>query len=93
MSLIAQNIVSDLEARILDTVTTFIKNLYLTAQLGQGISWNYDGTAIVFCQNEHLLVKIIERIYNQTKVSSFVRQLNFYGFSKVMVMNPLTKVS
>lgn len=90
--ILPSHLISAVEARILDTATTFIKNLYITALLGEGISWNTEGNAIILTDNDEILLKVIKKYYNQTKITSFVRQLNFYGFKKDMIINASTKV-
>ena len=57
-------------------------------QFGDVLHWSQDGTAIVFPDERLFLQKILKRkegkIFKTESLKSFVRQLNLYGFRKVM---------
>ena len=46
------------------------------------IHWNSDGQSIVITNINKLCNKILPKYYRHTNYSSFVRQLNLYGFTK-----------
>ena len=46
------------------------------------IHWNDEGNGIVIIDIDNLCKKVLPKYYNHTNYSSFVRQLNMYGFSK-----------
>eukprot|EP00871_Galdieria_phlegrea_P004108 jgi/Galph1/4699/GphlegSOOS_G3355.1 len=46
------------------------------------VSWNEDGTAFVIWDSNEFCLKILSRHFRHTNLSSFVRQLNQYGFRK-----------
>lgn len=46
-------------------------------------SWSEDGETFVVKQPENFSSKIIPQFFKHSKFSSFVRQLNFYGFRKI----------
>lgn len=48
-------------------------------------SWNDDGTEMVIKDKETFSNSVIPQYLSSIKYQSFVRQLNFYGFNKVMV--------
>ncbi|XP_008460754.3 heat stress transcription factor B-3 [Cucumis melo] len=47
------------------------------------ISWNSDGTAFVVWQTAEFAKDILPKLFKHSNFSSFVRQLNTYGFRKV----------
>lgn len=52
------------------------------------IWWSEEGTSFII-QNTHTFVeKVISRVYNHSNYSSFVRQLNSYGFKRVYTSDP-----
>ncbi|KAG7381974.1 hypothetical protein PHYBOEH_010678 [Phytophthora boehmeriae] len=46
------------------------------------ISWSHQGTAFQIRQPEELADKILPKYFKHNKVSSFQRQLNYFGFKK-----------
>lgn len=46
------------------------------------IAWSHDGTAFQIIQPEELATQILPRYFKHNKVSSFQRQLNYFGFKK-----------
>ncbi len=55
---------------------------------GDVLHWSRDGTAIVFPDDKLFMQKVLKRkegkIFKTESLKSFVRQLNLYGFRKVM---------
>ncbi|OLL25582.1 Heat shock factor protein [Neolecta irregularis DAH-3] len=47
------------------------------------ISWNYPGTTFVVCNVVEFAKDVLPKHYKHNNFSSFVRQLNMYGFRKV----------
>ena len=47
------------------------------------VSWSPEGDAITIDSHNELLESILAKYFNLTKISSFVRQLNLYGFNKI----------
>ena len=47
------------------------------------ISWNIDGTGIIIKNRKTLCQLVLPKFYNHHNYSSFVRQLNLYGFHKI----------
>ena len=45
--------------------------------------WSEDGLAIIVKDANKFALEVIPTIFNHNKFSSFVRQLNFYGFRKI----------
>ena len=48
----------------------------------QIIHWNEDGTRVIISDPIKFTLNILPKNFNHTNYSSFVRQLNLYGFSK-----------
>lgn len=46
------------------------------------ITWSHEGTAFQIIQPEELASQILPRYFKHNKVSSFQRQLNYFGFKK-----------
>jgi hypothetical protein len=46
-------------------------------------AWNQEGTSFIVFDAKELSEKIIPQFFKHSNFSSFVRQLNFYGFQKV----------
>lgn len=53
------------------------------------VSWNATGDSFVIKDIDEFSKTTLPLYFNHSKYSSFVRQLNFYGFSKVRVESPL----
>ena len=47
------------------------------------ISWNKEGTGIIIKNTIALCQSVLPKYYNHHNYSSFVRQLNSYGFHKI----------
>ena len=47
------------------------------------ISWNKEGTGIIIKNTIALCQSVLPKYYNHHNYSSFVRQLNLYGFHKI----------
>ena len=47
------------------------------------ISWNIEGTGIIIKNKKTLCQLVLPKFYNHHNYSSFVRQLNLYGFHKI----------
>lgn len=47
------------------------------------IQWNEDGTKIIIVDSTKFSKNILPKYFNHDKYSSFVRQLNLYGFHKI----------
>ena len=47
------------------------------------ISWNIEGTGIIIKNKKTLSQLVLPKFYNHHNYSSFVRQLNLYGFHKI----------
>ncbi|CAH0476899.1 unnamed protein product [Peronospora belbahrii] len=46
------------------------------------ITWSHEGTAFQIIQPEALAIEILPKYFKHNKVSSFQRQLNYFGFKK-----------
>ncbi|KAJ1655728.1 hypothetical protein IWQ61_004565 [Dispira simplex] len=68
------------------TSTTFVHKLYdmvVDPQYQHLISWNYSGTSFVVCSINEFSKEVLPKHFKHNNFSSFVRQLNMYGFHKV----------
>ena len=45
--------------------------------------WSEDGETFIVKSTDHFVKKVIPEFFKHSKFSSFVRQLNFYGFRKI----------
>lgn len=64
----------------------FLEKLYKILEdpeNSQIIHWNEDGTKVIISDPIEFTVKILPKHFNHKNYSSFVRQLNNYGFSKI----------
>ncbi|KAF4035763.1 HSF-type DNA-binding [Phytophthora infestans] len=65
-------------------VPKFLRFLYqiLDAEDPNIITWSHEGTAFQIIQPDELAIQILPRYFKHNKVSSFQRQLNYFGFKK-----------
>ncbi|RLN61460.1 hypothetical protein BBJ28_00010838, partial [Nothophytophthora sp. Chile5] len=65
-------------------VPKFLRFLFQMLELEDRsiISWSHKGTAFQIRQPEELADKILPKYFKHNKVSSFQRQLNYFGFKK-----------
>ncbi|RHZ63271.1 hypothetical protein Glove_330g64 [Diversispora epigaea] len=70
----------------LDTVSVFVAKLY---QLLEGdeykeyLTWNETGDVFVICNMDEFAQNVLPKYFKHCKFTSFVRQLNIYGFYRV----------
>lgn len=65
---------------------TFVHKLHemvIDPQYQHLISWNYNGTSFVVCNIIEFSREVLPKHFKHNNFSSFVRQLNMYGFHKV----------
>ncbi|KAF7731403.1 hypothetical protein EC973_000211 [Apophysomyces ossiformis] len=65
---------------------TFVHKLYnmvVDKQYQHLIAWNYTGTSFVVCNIMEFSRDVLPKHFKHSNFSSFVRQLNMYGFHKV----------
>ncbi|KAJ2854056.1 hypothetical protein FB639_006436, partial [Coemansia asiatica] len=65
---------------------TFVSKLHEMVNDGQYqhlISWNFSGTSFVVCNIMEFSRELLPKHFKHNNFSSFVRQLNMYGFHKV----------
>ncbi|KAG6618868.1 hsftype dnabinding protein [Phytophthora cinnamomi] len=65
-------------------VPKFLRFLFqiLEAEDPDIITWSHEGTAFQIIQPDELASQILPRYFKHNKVSSFQRQLNYFGFKK-----------
>ncbi|KAF0706338.1 hypothetical protein As57867_006749, partial [Aphanomyces stellatus] len=65
-------------------VPKFLRHLYsiLTNEDPSIISWSVDGTAIQLFHVKRLENEVLPKYFKHNKLSSFQRQLNYFGFRK-----------
>ncbi|KAI9503258.1 hypothetical protein BX070DRAFT_184957, partial [Coemansia spiralis] len=67
-------------------VTPFLNKLYSMVDDGASddlIRWSEDGNSFVVLKHEDFAKEVLPRFFKHSNFSSFVRQLNMYGFHKV----------
>ncbi|KAJ2453975.1 Heat shock transcription factor [Coemansia sp. RSA 2336] len=68
------------------TVTPFLNKLYSMVDDSSSddlIRWSADGNSFVVLRHEDFAKEVLPRFFKHSNFSSFVRQLNMYGFHKV----------
>ncbi|KAJ2557004.1 Heat shock transcription factor [Coemansia sp. RSA 1933] len=68
------------------TVTPFLNKLYSMVDDSASddlIRWSEDGNSFVVTRHEEFAKDVLPRFFKHSNLSSFVRQLNMYGFHKV----------
>ncbi|KAJ2303830.1 Heat shock transcription factor, partial [Coemansia sp. RSA 2704] len=68
------------------TVTPFLNKLYSMVDDSASddlIRWTADGNSFVVLRHEDFAKEVLPRFFKHSNFSSFVRQLNMYGFHKV----------
>ncbi|KAI8975105.1 hypothetical protein BDF20DRAFT_876887 [Mycotypha africana] len=70
----------------LQNVPAFLNKLYNMvddSSTDSLISWSDDGLSFIVTRHEEFAKKVLPRFFKHSNFSSFVRQLNMYGFHKV----------
>ncbi|CAK9319524.1 unnamed protein product [Citrullus colocynthis] len=77
---------SEIIMRKKSTAPPFLLKTYMVVEdpaTDEVISWNDDGTAFVVWQTVEFAKDVLPKLFKHCNFSSFVRQLNTYGFRKV----------
>ncbi|KAF7727864.1 stress-responsive transcription factor hsf1 [Apophysomyces ossiformis] len=70
----------------LQNVPAFLNKLYnmvVDPTTDDLIRWSEDGSSFIVARHEQFAKKVLPRFFKHSNFSSFVRQLNMYGFHKV----------
>ncbi|KAJ1680253.1 hypothetical protein EV182_000388 [Spiromyces aspiralis] len=66
-----------------NTFVTKLHEMLSDSQYHQYISWNPTGTSFIVCKVMEFSQEVLPKHFKHNNFSSFVRQLNMYGFHKV----------
>lgn len=67
------------------SVATFIRKIYAILDdhlFPEAVDWNTEGNALVIKKPSDFSQKVLPRYFKHNHISSFIRQLNMYGFQK-----------
>ncbi|CAG8516456.1 6786_t:CDS:2 [Diversispora eburnea] len=70
----------------LDTVSVFVAKLYQlleSDEYKEYLTWNETGDVFVICNMDEFAQNVLPKYFKHCKFTSFVRQLNIYGFYRV----------
>ncbi|KAG9307345.1 hypothetical protein G9A89_017174 [Geosiphon pyriformis] len=70
----------------LDTVSVFVAKLYQlldSDDYKEYLTWNDSGDVFVICNMDEFAANVLPKYFKHCKFTSFVRQLNIYGFYRV----------
>uniref|UniRef100_A0A1D1YZ98 Heat shock factor protein n=2 Tax=Eukaryota TaxID=2759 RepID=A0A1D1YZ98_9ARAE len=70
----------------LDTVSVFVAKLYQLLDCDdykEYLTWNETGDVFVICNMDEFAQNVLPKYFKHCKFTSFVRQLNIYGFYRV----------
>ncbi|CAG8455744.1 10682_t:CDS:2 [Ambispora gerdemannii] len=70
----------------LDTVSVFVAKLYQlldSDEYKEYLTWNETGDVFVICNMDEFAANVLPKFFKHCKFTSFVRQLNIYGFYRV----------
>ncbi|CAG8490322.1 6786_t:CDS:2 [Ambispora leptoticha] len=70
----------------LDTVSVFVAKLYQlldSDEYKEYLTWNDTGDVFVICNMDEFAANVLPKFFKHCKFTSFVRQLNIYGFYRV----------
>jgi len=78
---------NDVDKSIPVDIPVFLQNTYRMIDTTDPdiATWSADGTTFLIKDPERLASEVIPLFFKHNKFSSFVRQLNFYGFRKVKI--------
>lgn len=77
---------SQIQRNKLQNVPAFLNKLYNMVDdrtTDELIRWSEDGLSFIVIRHEEFAKKVLPRFFKHSNFSSFVRQLNMYGFHKV----------
>jgi len=68
-----------------DKIQRFVQKLWkIVNSESDLVGWSVDGTRVVVHRPKDFAKRILPRYFNTTNMSSFTRQLHFYGFKKTL---------